>query len=75
MARRGTAIRDVRTHVLEAPLRAPFAYSQAWYAARGAMLVEITTEDGVTAVAVKVLPPHNGVWQTPTTRYGCGSIR
>jgi D-galactarolactone cycloisomerase len=48
MARSGTAIREVRTHVLEAPLRAPFAYSQAWYAARGAMLVEITTEDGVT---------------------------
>ncbi|MBD0275121.1 MAG: mandelate racemase/muconate lactonizing enzyme family protein [Acetobacteraceae bacterium] len=38
----------MRTHVLEAPLRAPFAYSQAWYATRGAMLVEVTTEDGVT---------------------------
>jgi D-galactarolactone cycloisomerase len=48
MVRSGTAIREVRTHVLEAPLRSPFAYSQAWYAARGAMLVEITTEDGVT---------------------------
>ena len=48
MARSGTAIREVRTHVLEAPLRAPFAYSQAWYAARGTMLVEITIEDGVT---------------------------
>jgi D-galactarolactone cycloisomerase len=48
MARRGTAIREVRTHVLEARLKAPFAYSQAWYATRGAMLVEITTEDGVT---------------------------
>ncbi len=48
MARSGTAIREVRAHVLEAPLRAPFAYSQAWYAARGAMLVEVTTEDGVT---------------------------
>ena len=48
MARRGSAIREVRTHVLEARLKAPFAYSQAWYATRGAMLVEITTEDGVT---------------------------
>src|SRR3712207_463028 len=48
MARRGTAIREVRTHVLEAQLKAPFAYSQAWYSRRGAMLVEITTEDGVT---------------------------
>jgi D-galactarolactone cycloisomerase len=48
MACRGTAIREVKTHVLEARLKAPFAYSQAWYATRGAMLVEITTEDGVT---------------------------
>lgn len=45
---RGTRIRALRTHVLEAPLKEPFAYSQAWYDRRGAMLVEITTEDGVT---------------------------
>ena len=45
---RGTRICKVRTHVLVARLAAPFAYSQAWYAARGAMLVEIATEDGVT---------------------------
>ena len=32
-------IRDVRTHVLEAALAEPFAYSQAWYERRGAMLV------------------------------------
>jgi len=46
--RRGTTIRAVRTHVLEARLAEPFAYSQAWYDRRGAMLVEITTEDGIT---------------------------
>ncbi len=45
---RSTRIRALRTHVLEAPLKEPFAYSQAWYDRRGAMLVEITTEDGVT---------------------------
>jgi D-galactarolactone cycloisomerase len=39
-------IRDVRTHVLEAALGEPFAYSQAWYERRGAMLVEIEAEDG-----------------------------
>lgn len=39
-------ITDVRTYVLEAALREPFAYSQAWYERRGAMLVEIVGEDG-----------------------------
>ncbi len=39
-------ITDVRTHVLEAQLEQPFAYSQAWYERRGAMLVEIVGEDG-----------------------------
>jgi D-galactarolactone cycloisomerase len=39
-------IRDIRTHVLDAPLAEPFAYSQAWYERRGAMLVEIVGEDG-----------------------------
>ncbi len=48
MAGKATTIRSIRTHVLEARLQAPFAYSQAWYASRGAMLVEITTEDGIT---------------------------
>jgi D-galactarolactone cycloisomerase len=44
---RGTRIREVRTYVLEAALSEPFAYSRAWYGRRGAMLVEISTEDGV----------------------------
>ncbi|WP_347558215.1 mandelate racemase/muconate lactonizing enzyme family protein [Robbsia sp. KACC 23696] len=41
-------ITEVRTHLLEAPLSEPFAYSRAWYASRTAMLVEITTDTGVT---------------------------
>ena len=34
-------IRNVKTYVLEAVLTEPFAYSQAWYERRGALLVEI----------------------------------
>jgi len=41
-------IRDVKTYRLEAALAEPFAYSQAWYERRGAMLVEIIGEDGST---------------------------
>lgn len=39
-------ITEVRTYVLEASLTEPFAYSQAWYERRGAMLVEVVGEDG-----------------------------
>ncbi len=39
---------DVKTYVLDAPLTEPFAYSQAWYERRGAMLVEIVGEDGTS---------------------------
>lgn len=41
-------ITAVHAHVLEAQLAEPFAYSQAWYERRGAMLVEIVAEDGTT---------------------------
>ena len=41
-------IAAVTVHPLSAKLREPFAYSQAWYAERGAMLVEITTAEGLT---------------------------
>jgi D-galactarolactone cycloisomerase len=41
-------ITAIRTHVLEAALREPFAYSRAWYATRMAMLVEIETDTGLT---------------------------
>ncbi len=41
-------IADVKTYVLDARLAEPFAYSQAWYERRGAMLVEIVAEDGTS---------------------------
>lgn len=41
-------IRNVKTHVLRAALKAPFAYSRAWYAERYALVVEILTEEGFT---------------------------
>jgi D-galactarolactone cycloisomerase len=40
-------ITSVRTHILEAPLSQPFAYSRAWYDTRAAMLIEIETDSGL----------------------------
>src|SRR6185369_9618917 len=40
-------ITAVRTHVLEARLSQPFAYSRAWYDTRTAMVVEIETDAGL----------------------------
>ena len=40
-------ITSVRTHILEAPLSQPFAYSRAWYDTRTAMVVEIETDNGL----------------------------
>ncbi|QPF82340.1 mandelate racemase/muconate lactonizing enzyme family protein [Bradyrhizobium genosp. L] len=40
-------IKAIRTHILEAKLSQPFAYSRAWYDTRTAMLVEIETSDGL----------------------------
>jgi len=40
-------ITNVRTHVLQAALSQPFAYSRAWYDTRTAMLVEIETDAGL----------------------------
>ena len=39
---------DIRAHVLRSPLAQPFAFSQGWVASRGATIVEVTTDDGVT---------------------------
>jgi D-galactarolactone cycloisomerase len=41
-------ITKVRTHVLEAALSQPFAYSRAWYDTRTAMVVEVETDEGLT---------------------------
>lgn len=40
-------ITDVRTHLLEARLTQPFAYSRAWYSTRTALIVEIETDEGL----------------------------
>jgi D-galactarolactone cycloisomerase len=41
-------ITDVRAHVLRSPLAQPFAFSQGWVASRGATIIEVTTDAGVT---------------------------
>jgi D-galactarolactone cycloisomerase len=41
-------IKSIRTHILEAALSQPFAYSRAWYDTRTAMVVEIETDTGLT---------------------------
>jgi D-galactarolactone cycloisomerase len=40
-------ISSIRTHVLEAQLAEPFAYSRMWYDKRMSMIVEIVTDDGL----------------------------
>jgi D-galactarolactone cycloisomerase len=44
---RSMKITAVHTHVLEAQLAEPFAYSRMWYAKRMSMIVEIVTDDGL----------------------------
>src|ERR1051325_6502035 len=41
-------ITKIRSHILEAALSQPFAYSRAWYDTRTASLVEIETDTGLT---------------------------
>jgi hypothetical protein len=41
-------IREVRAHVLRSPLAEPFAFSQGWVRQRSTVLVEVTTDEGVT---------------------------
>src|SRR4029453_14642169 len=53
-------ITDVRTHVLEAALSQPFAYSRAWYDTRTAMVVEIETDAGLSGWG----ECHGPAWMT-----------
>jgi len=39
---------DVRAHCLRSPLAQPFAFSQGWVGSRGATIVEVITDAGVT---------------------------
>jgi D-galactarolactone cycloisomerase len=41
-------ITQVRAHVLRSALEQPFAFSQGWVSGRGATLVEVQTDEGVT---------------------------
>jgi D-galactarolactone cycloisomerase len=41
-------ITQVRAHVLRSPLEQPFAFSQGWVSSRGATLVEVQTDEGIT---------------------------
>jgi D-galactarolactone cycloisomerase len=41
-------ITDIRAHVLRSALPQPFAFSQGWVSSRGATLVEVQTDEGVT---------------------------
>ncbi len=50
-------IRDIKAYRLEAALAEPFAYSQAWYERRGALLVEILGEDGSSGWGEAFGPP------------------
>src|SRR6516165_3987360 len=54
----GMKIADVKTYVLEAMLKEPFAYSQAWYESRGALLVEVVGEDGTSGWGEAFGPPR-----------------
>jgi D-galactarolactone cycloisomerase len=51
-------IRDLRVYILETALSEPFAYSQAWYERRGAMLVEIIGDDGLSGWGEAFGPPR-----------------
>jgi D-galactarolactone cycloisomerase len=41
-------ITQVRAHVLRSALEQPFAFSQGWVSSRGATLVEVHTDEGLT---------------------------
>jgi D-galactarolactone cycloisomerase len=41
-------IADVRVHTLRSTLEQPFAFSQGWVSSRGATLIEVTTDEGLS---------------------------
>ena len=52
-------IREVKTYSLRVPLSdgEAFAYSQAWYHARTAMLVEVISDEGMSGFGEAYGPP------------------
>jgi len=53
-----TRVKSITAYELEAELAQPFAYSQAWYSKRTAMLVEIVTEGGISGWGEAFGPAH-----------------
>jgi len=51
-------IAAVNTYVLSADLETPFAYSQAWYATRMALIVEVVTDQGLSGFGEVYGPPR-----------------
>jgi L-alanine-DL-glutamate epimerase-like enolase superfamily enzyme len=69
--RHGMKITQVRAHVLRSALPQPFAFSQGWVSSRGATLVEVETDEGVTgwgeALCQGLQPPRSP--PRPSTMY------
>jgi D-galactarolactone cycloisomerase len=55
-------IADIKTTCLSTPLETPFAYSQGWVRARGATLVEVITDTGLSgwgeSICMGLQPPQ-----------------
>lgn len=51
-------ITEVKTYVLSADLATPFAYSQAWYDRRMALIVEVVTDEGISGFGECYGPPR-----------------
>ena len=65
-------ITAVRAHPLSSPLAQPFAFSQGWVHARGATLVEVLTDEGISgwgeALCQGLQPPQIAVDHRVTAR-------
>jgi D-galactarolactone cycloisomerase len=55
-------IADIKTYCLSTPLETPFAFSQGWVQARGATLVEVITDSGLSgwgeSICMGLQPPQ-----------------
>ena len=55
-------IRSIQTHVLNTPLREAFTFSQGWVTERNALIIELTTEDGVTGWGESLCHGQQSPW-------------
>lgn len=51
-------ISDVKVHVMQAELKEPFGFSQWWFHKRGAMIVEVITDEGLVGWGEAYGPPE-----------------